>query len=161
MGARLTFAGLVFAGLGATFLALPVQAECIPPFEPLFFCTIPERDAIAEFCENPARDSNGLPGNQYTYFVHGQPELEFQTSANWFGLRNETHGMSGSAMGNGLVHGKLVYAFFIEDAHWLDPREAQIHVYASVDDFNNQAEPIERRYCYPPSIEVTQKGIGP
>ncbi len=149
------------ATLAGLLLAPGAHAACEPPFSPLFYCEIPERAAEAEFCENSEADTNGRPAMQYTYRANGKVELSFQTDDHWFGTRSETRGIPGGAIGNGLVHGKAVYAFYMDDIVFLQPRSAQIHVYASIDDFNNRAEPVARRYCYPPSIFVTQEGIGP
>ena len=152
--------------LGAILLASAAWADCEAPYETLFACDIPERNAQVEFCQLISSDNpDALPSSQYTYWADGQVELQFQTNKTWFGLKNSITGMRGRPIGNGFANGKTVYAFFFDGDAYVEthsvPREAQIHVYNNSDDFNSEAEPIARRHCYPPTIYVSPEGIGP
>ena len=147
---------------------VPAAANCIPPWQTHFSCSIPERDAQVEFCR--IADTDAHPGKKegyYTYVVGTEPaELYFETDLIGFSVKdtNIDH-PTDLTMAMGYLRGDWVYAFVITQDSRLDDRvrDAEVRVYKSFDEFSNDDKDVEevRLYCDSQSIIANQWLIGP
>lgn len=145
-------------------LATPLSAACPDGMEFLFGCEIVERGAQVEMCSGDGQ-------TRYTYSVDGVPELEF-TGPSWGGSKQQVNGIHGHAYASATRSGNMFYAAFVDGdlmnsgaagAPVSSPNPAVVQVYASekaLVDFKSD-EPIARRVCYPPTIELGDNNFGP
>lgn len=144
--------------------ASPSWADCPEGMHFLFGCDIIERGARVEMCSGDGKI-------QYRYSVDGMTELEFIGPA-WGGLKNHVQGLHGHAYASAARQGDMFYAAFVDrDLMNFDagrsgagsPNPAVVQVYASEEAFVDPEndDPIARRVCYPPSIELDNNNFGP
>lgn len=149
---------------------LSAAANCIPPWQTLFACNIPEKNARAEFCQISDGDSTARQGRKsayYTYAVGSNvAELYFETDGYSFSTKDtEVDHPTDLTMGIGFTNKNYVYAFFVTEDKRLDGRirDADIRVYTSENAFSSQERNTERLrlQCDPASIIANQDNIRP
>lgn len=143
--------------------ATAASANCTPPFTTLFACDIMNSQSRVEFCVHDPAPSAPL---QMTYnFSTGlAAELAFQTTdsaASTKFMRSDDGDIV--TIGTGAIHEGYVYAAFVTGRLMERPLSAQLHVYKSLDDFQNDKGEveIERLYCKPETILIDLDRFGP
>lgn len=144
------------------------SANCIPPWQVLFACNIPQRDARAEFCLIPNTDAHpGKKQGYYTYVTGTKPaELYFEADGYYFSTKDtEVDHPTDLTMAVGFKRGDYVYSFTItEDERQPDGiRDGEVRVYSSLDAFTNDKKDTEvtKLYCDPASIIANRNEIRP
>lgn len=168
MMAKTTTMPVLAAATLALFTALPAAANCTPPWQTLFACNIPERDARAEFCK--IADTKAHPGMKevyYNYVVGTKPsQLYFQAEGYIFSTKDtDVNHPTDLTMAIGFPNGKHVYAFSVtEDSRLAGGyRDAQVRVYSSIDAFTSSEKDTEliKLYCDSSSIIADRNEIRP
>lgn len=152
----------------AAFFPLPAAANCMPPWQTLFACNIPERNARAEFCQiGDGAAHSGKKSAYYTYAVGPKPvELYFETDSYSFSTKDtDVDHPTDLTMGIGFVNKNYVYAFFVTEDKRLGGRirEANVRVYSSEASFSSEKKntELQRLQCDPASILADQENIRP
>lgn len=153
-----------FAALFLAACVTSADARCPDGSQLMFRCAIIERNAEVELC-------NFGGEIRYTYQSNDEIELQFIGEA-WGGLKRQVKGIHGTAFASAVRRGDMYYAIFVDsdmmemDTHGQSlgsPNPALLQVYASQKHFTDYEndEPIARRVCYPPSIQVDSSNFGP
>ena len=140
--------------------AAVAQANCNPPYTTLLACDIYRSNARVEFCMQGKEAPDGSWKERISYnFTRGlgPAELYFETdqivasTKYWHLVSLDSQTRTDSL---GAVHGNHVYAAFLTGIQDDYASADQIHVYDSVEAYeNDQGEvEIQRLYCDPESI---------
>lgn len=148
--------------------SLPALANCLPPWQTQFSCSIPEQGARAEFCHiaNP-QDHPEKKEAYYSYAVGTNPaELYFETDSTWFSTKDtQIDHPTDLVSAIGYAKNNWIYAFVLtEDNREPDGvRDAEVRVYSSIDSFTSATKDTEvaRLYCEPSSILVDIPTVRP
>lgn len=139
------------------------QANCPPPFTTMFACDIMGRQARVEFCADTATADTGVARYSYNFTSGlGPAELYFETDGYYGSSKYMVDGIPHNTLGSGLMNGDTVYSFFVTGYETRDVESAQIHVYNSLADFQENPESdIQRLYCVPGTVLIDWDGTGP
>lgn len=167
-------AGLLLAGT-----ACPAQANCPPPMQLLFSCTLEDDGARVEFChqilEKATSNASSVPGDLKTYsLARGiEPaELFFQPTANYFesfsanAVDRKIYGQDVSAfLVTGYENRDHVYAALlaVDEDLYSGFNGAEIRVFRNAEDMDDakQGSEIARYFCAAGSIVVDQQEFRP
>lgn len=154
--------------MSALFLSSPVVANRLPPYQTLFACQIPERNARAEFCRLPDPGKHPkLKEGHYSYAVGARPaELHFETNSIWFSTKDtDVDDPLGLTTAMGFALRSYVYAFVVTEDRADSDRilAADVRVYSSTDAFTNDTKgnEIARLACEPSTIIADTASIRP
>lgn len=159
---------IVIAFAFAALASSSAMANCVPPWQTHFACSIPAKNARAEFCR--IRDTKAHPDKKegyYSYSVGSKPtELYFETDSIWFSTKDtDIHHPTDLSMSMGYARDKWVYAFVItQDKREADGvRDAEVRVYSSTDEFSSSVKGNEvvKLYCDPATILADFDSIAP
>lgn len=140
------------------------MANCVPPYSTMFACDLMDDGGRVEFCER-IPDGGGFPDRFSYNFVraHFRSELYFEAEDNYGSAKYyRTDDRPIQTVGTGLLHGEYVYSVFLTGPMNEHPDVAQIHVYKTLKDFqDNKESDIERLYCDESSIIINWDHFGP
>lgn len=142
------------------------SANCVPPFMPVFACTILTADQRVEICATPP-DENGVSDTFSYNFATGMEmsELYFETDNNRFSMKYYRPDVEGvKTIGLGLVHGSHVYSVHVTGIiHSEFVSAAQLHVHDDIAAFESDRGETEilRLYCDPDTVRVNWDFIRP
>lgn len=167
----------------ATFAYLAVSsisyANCLPPMQTLFACTLENTDTRVEFCHEVLKErtenASSEPGDLQSYSLArgtAPTELYFTPTTSYFNVIDASaidKKIYGNGIKNYLVIGyqnvDYIYAAFlgVSDGFYDGFYGAEVRVFENIDDFNNMqtGSEVARHFCSTESVIVNQYEFRP